>query len=55
VYLQPAVSFIMVSIYAYVLLHEEYAQDINAIKILSCFLVVSGVYLISRKPKATLT
>ena len=55
VYLQPAVSFIMVSIYAYVLMHEEYAQDINLIKILSCLLVVSGVYLISRKPKAKLT
>lgn len=55
VYLQPAVSFIMVSIYAYVLMHEEYAQDINLVKILSCLLVVSGVYLISRKPKVKLT
>ncbi|TJY37982.1 DMT family transporter [Pontimicrobium aquaticum] len=55
VYLQPAVSFIMVSIYAYVLMHNEYAQDINLIKILSCLLVVSGVYLISRKPKSKLT
>jgi len=55
VYLQPAVSFIMVSIYAYVLMHEEYAQDINLIKILSCLLVVSGVYLISRKPKPKLS
>ena len=54
VYLQPAVSFIMVSIYAYVLMKDAYAQDINLIKILSCVLVVSGVYLISRKPKKTL-
>jgi drug/metabolite transporter (DMT)-like permease len=54
VYLQPAVSFIMVSIYAYVLMHEEYAQDINLIKILSCLLVISGVYLISKKPKTKL-
>jgi len=54
VYLQPAVSFIMVSIYAYVLMHDEYAQDINLVKILSCLLVVSGVYLISRKPKTKL-
>ncbi|MCK0107959.1 DMT family transporter [Flavobacteriaceae bacterium S0825] len=53
VYLQPAVSFIMVSIYAYVLMHDEYAQDINLIKILSSLLVVSGVYLISRKAKLT--
>lgn len=51
VYLQPAVSFIMVSIYAFALGHEEYAQDINFIKVMSCLLVVSGVYLISRKPK----
>ncbi len=51
VYLQPAVSFIMVSIYAYVLGHNEYAQDINLIKILSCLLVASGVYLISMKSK----
>jgi drug/metabolite transporter (DMT)-like permease len=55
VYLQPAVSFIMVSIYAYVLMHDEYAQDINAVKILSCLLVVSGVYLISRKSKEKLS
>ena len=54
VYLQPAVSFIMVSIYAYVLMHEEYAQDINIIKILSCLLVISGVYLISKPSKKTL-
>ena len=49
VYLQPAVSFIMVSIYAFALGHEEYAQDINFIKVMSCLLVVSGVYLISKK------
>ena len=54
VYLQPAVSFIMVSIYAYVLKHSEYAQDINLIKILSCLLVVSGVYLISKQPRQKL-
>ena len=51
IYLQPAISFIMVSIYAYWLNHMEYAQDINLIKILSCFLVVCGVYLISIKSK----
>lgn len=51
VYLQPAVSFIMVSIYAYVLGFTEYAQDINLVKIISCFLVVIGVYLISKKKK----
>lgn len=50
-YVQPAVSFIMVSIYAYAFNNTEYAQDINLIKILSCALVVSGVYLISLKPK----
>ena len=51
IYLQPAVSFIMVSIYAYGLGYTEYAQDINPIKIASCFLVVIGVYLISKAPK----
>lgn len=51
VYLQPAVSFIMVSVYAYILMDDTYAQDINLIKILSCILIVSGVYLISKKPK----
>ena len=50
-YVQPAVSFIMVSIYAYVFNNTEYAKDINFIKILSCIMVVSGVYLISLKPK----
>jgi len=51
VYLQPAVSFIMVSIYAYGFGQIEYAQDINAIKIICCLLVIIGVYLISKKPK----
>ena len=51
IYLQPAVSFIMVTIYAYLLSNEAYAQDINLIKIVSCLLVILGVYLISRSPK----
>jgi len=51
IYLQPAISFIMVSIYAYVLEYSEYAQDINSVKITSCFLVIIGVYLISKKSK----
>ena len=54
VYVQPAVSFIMVTIYAFLLDHDEYAQDIDLIKLLSCLLVVSGVYLISKKPKTTI-
>ena len=54
VYVQPAVSFIMVSVFAFLLGHDEYAQDINLVKILSCLLVVSGVYLISIKPKEKL-
>ncbi|MDV7186309.1 DMT family transporter [Lutibacter sp. TH_r2] len=48
IYLQPLVSFIMVSIYAYVLGNKEYAQDITFIKILSSILVITGVYLISQ-------
>ena len=55
IYLQPVLSFIMVSIYAFVLGHKEYAQDINYIKIVSCFLVITGVYMISKKPKKKLT
>ena len=51
IYLQPVISFIMVTIYAFALGHDEYAQDINIIKLLSCLLVISGVYLISKKPK----
>ena len=51
VYLQPAISFIMVSIYAYWLGHEQYKEDINLIKISSCILVFAGVFLISRTPK----
>lgn len=51
IYLQPVISFIMVSIYAYVLMKDEYAQDINLIKILSCIMVVIGVYIVSKPPK----
>ena len=51
VYLQPAISFLMVSLYASVFNQTEYAQDINAIKITSCLLVIIGVYLISKQPK----
>jgi drug/metabolite transporter (DMT)-like permease len=51
VYLQPAISFLMVSLYATVFNQTEYAQDINAIKITSCVLVIVGVYLISKQPK----
>ena len=54
IYLQPVISFIMVLIYAFLLGHNEYSQDINLIKILSCLLVIVGVYLISKKPKQKL-
>ncbi len=53
IYIQPAISFLMVSFYAYVLGNTEYAQDINLIKICSCLLVFVGVYLISKPSKAT--
>jgi hypothetical protein len=49
VYLQPVVSFIIVSILAHVFMQEAYAQDINAVKIASCFLVAAGVYIISKQ------
>ena len=51
IYLQPVISFAMVSIYAFILMKEEYAQDINIVKILSCVMVVIGVYIISKPPK----
>tara|TARA_R110002049_G_scaffold35191_3_gene113762 strand:- start:4277 stop:5191 length:915 start_codon:yes stop_codon:yes gene_type:complete len=51
IYLQPVISFLMVSLYAYILMKDEYAQDINIIKILSCLMVVIGVYIISKRPK----
>lgn len=51
IYLQPAISFIMVSIYAYWLGHEQYKQDIGWIKIVSCLLVFLGVFLISKQSK----
>lgn len=53
IYLQPVISFILVSIYAFILGNTEYAEDINLIKILSCLLVVLGVFLISKNPKKT--
>ncbi|MFB9055445.1 DMT family transporter [Mariniflexile ostreae] len=51
VYLQPVVSFVLVSILAFVFMQEAYAQDINLIKILSCIVVASGVYLVSKPTK----
>lgn len=51
IYLQPAISFIMVSIYAYILMQDQYNKDISLIKILSCLMVLAGVYLISKTPK----
>ena len=56
IFLQPAISFIMVSIYSYLLNQKRYEDDIQPIKIISCLLVIIGVYLISKtknnlKPK----
>lgn len=51
VYFQPAVSFIMVSIFAYTLIDDTYSKDINFVKILSCLLVIIGVYLVSKAQK----
>lgn len=48
VYLQPVVSFIMVSILAYIFMKSDYAQDINLVKTLSCLLVATGVYITSK-------
>lgn len=50
-YVQPVVSFIMVSVYAYLYVQSEYSKDIDILKIVSCILVVIGVYLISKPQK----
>lgn len=47
VYLQPAVSFIMVSIYATLFNNDTYQNDITPLKIACCLMVIFGVYLIS--------
>lgn len=52
IYLQPLISFVMVTIYAEVFSQKQYSQDINFVKIMSCLLVVLGVYLVSKKPKS---
>lgn len=51
VYLQPAISFVLVVISALVLGYDTYKADINPVKIISCLLVVCGVYLVSKKQK----
>ncbi|MFH4963514.1 DMT family transporter [Gaetbulibacter sp. M235] len=53
IYLQPLISFIMVTIYVEVFSQKQYIQDINLVKIVSCLLVVFGVYLVSKKAKST--
>ena len=50
-YIQPAMSFIIVIILSTFFDNTTYKNDINIVKITSCFLVVIGVYLISKKPK----
>lgn len=53
VYLQPVVSFLIVSLLAYVFMQSAYAEDINIIKILSCILIAAGVYIVSKPQKKT--
>ncbi|MCB0654362.1 MAG: EamA family transporter [Saprospiraceae bacterium] len=50
IYLQPAISFIVVSIYSFWLHVDTYKDDISLLKIACCVLVIMGVYLISSKP-----
>jgi drug/metabolite transporter (DMT)-like permease len=51
VYLQPAITFILVSLYAFFLNDTTYANDISLVKIVSCLLVFLGVYFISKPEK----
>lgn len=50
-YVQPAVSFTIVLILSVLFHIDTYNEDINIVKIISCFLVIIGVYLISKRPK----
>lgn len=50
-YVQPAVSFTIVLVLSLLFNNDTYNDDINIVKILSCFFVVIGVYLMSKKPK----
>lgn len=50
-YVQPAVSFIIVLMLSLIFQNYNYAKDINWVKMLCCFFVVIGVYLISRNQK----
>ncbi|WP_242156145.1 DMT family transporter [Aestuariivivens sediminis] len=52
IYLQPVVNFVIVSLSSFLLVDNTYAQDINLVKILSCILVISGVYLVSKTKTA---
>lgn len=51
IYMQPAISFIIVSIYAYWLGHGQYKEDMSIIKVVSCLLIFAGVFLVSRTKK----
>lgn len=50
-YTQPAISFIIVIILSFGFNIKTYSDDISIVKIISCFLVIIGVYFISKKPK----
>lgn len=52
IYLQPVVSFIVVSIYSFWMDVDTYKGDISFLKVACCVLVIMGVYLISSKPMA---
>ena len=48
IYLQPVISFLLVSVYGVVFHVDKYANDIDFVKIISCLMVAAGVYLISK-------
>lgn len=50
-YVQPAVSFIIVLVMSFIFHNNMYTKDINWVKVACCFLVIIGVYLISKKQK----
>ncbi|KAA3632861.1 MAG: EamA/RhaT family transporter [Bacteroidetes bacterium] len=49
IYLQPVISFLVVSIYSFWMKVDRYKDDISMLKVACCLFVIAGVYLISSK------
>jgi drug/metabolite transporter (DMT)-like permease len=49
IYLQPVISFLVVSFYSFWMGADRYKDDISLLKVACCLLVIVGVFLISSK------